>query len=177
MDSTLAHLVAAAQRVAATPRRSEKVAVLAELLRGVSPDEIAATVGLVVGEPRQGRIGVGWATLAKVHVTPAIESSLTIHDVDEALTRLAAMEGSGSQGERARMLDALFSAAANAEQDHLRRVLTGELRQGANEGVVADAVAKASGRPVAAVRRAAMLLGDLGAAAPLHSPASRSTSA
>ena len=155
-------LVAASQRTAATSKRSEKVGALAELLRGTPRDEVEAAIGLLIGEPRQGRLGVGWATLSNLQATPAGESSLTIHDVDATLSRLAAMEGTGSQGERHRAMTTLWAAATEAEQNHLYRVLTGELRQGANEGVVADAVAKASGQPIAAVRRAAMLLGNLG---------------
>ncbi len=160
-------LVAASQRVGATAKRSEKVAVLADLLRAAPPDEIEAAIGLLVGEPRQGRLGVGWATMSNLQASPASESSLTIHDVDDALTRVAAITGGGSQGERTTAMRALWSAATADEQQHLHRVLTGEMRQGANEGVVADAVAKASGQPIAAVRRAAMLLGDLGRAAEL----------
>jgi DNA ligase 1 len=160
-------LVAASQRTAATSKRSEKVAALAELLRAAPPEEITAAIGLLIGDPRQGRLGVGWVTMSNLQVTPAHEPSLTIRQVDEALTRVAAIEGSGSQGERARVMTALWAAATDAEQNHLYRVLTGELRQGANEGVVADAVGKASGQPIAAVRRAAMLLGDLGNAAHL----------
>jgi DNA ligase-1 len=160
-------LVAASQSVAATSKRSEKVAALAELLRTAVADEIEATIGLLVGDPRQGRLGVGWVTISNLHVDPAIESSLTIHDVDHALTQVAAFAGTGSQGERLRVMRALWSAATEAEQNHLYRVLTGELRQGANEGVVADAIAKAGGQSIAAVRRAAMLVGDLGRAAHL----------
>ncbi len=160
-------LVSASRRVAATSKRSEKVAALAELLQAAPPDEIAATIGLLVGEPRQGRLGVGWVTMSNLQVRPAFESSLTIHDIDDALTRVAALGGSGSQSERMRVMTALWSAATEPEQNHLYRVLTGELRQGANEGVVADAVARASSQPIAAVRRAAMLLGDLGEAARL----------
>ncbi|MEA3185478.1 MAG: ligase 1 [Ilumatobacteraceae bacterium] len=160
-------LVRASQSVASTAKRSEKVAALAALLRATSPDEIEPAIGLLVGEPRQGRLGVGWATVSNLRVAPAGESTLTIHDVDVALTRIAAIGGSGSQGERARAMTELWSSATADEQHHLHRVLTGELRQGANEGVVADAVAKASGQPIAAVRRAAMLLGDLGTAATL----------
>jgi len=160
-------LVSASQRVAATSKRSEKVAALADLLRSLPADEIEAAIGLLIGEPRQGRLGVGWVTVSNLQVEPAPESSLTIHDVDGSLTRLAATVGSGSQLERGRGITALWSRATAAEQEHLYRVLTGELRQGANEGVVADAVARASGQPIATVRRAAMLLGDLGRAATL----------
>ena len=160
-------LSAVSQRVAATSKRSEKVAALAELLRATPPEEIEAAIGLLIGEPRQGRLGVGWATMSNLQVAAASEPSLTIHDVDAALTIVAGLGGSGSQGERVRVMRELWSAATEAEQHHLHRVLTGELRQGANEGVVADAVGKASGQPIAAVRRAAMLLGDLGSAAQL----------
>jgi DNA ligase 1 len=160
-------LVAASQRTAATSKRSEKVAALAELLRATPPDEIEAAIGLLIGDPRQGRLGVGWVTMSNLQVVPALEPSLKIHDVDDALSKVAAIEGSGSQAERHRLMTVLWSAATDAEQNHLHRVLTGELRQGANEGVVADAVAKAAGQPIAVVRRAAMLLGNLGKAAEL----------
>jgi DNA ligase-1 len=158
-------LVAVSQRTAATAKRSEKVAAISELLKATPPDEITAAIGLLIGDPRQGRMGVGWATIANLNVAAATEPSLTIRDVDDALTRVAAIAGSGSQGERRRVMTALWSTATDAEQHHLHMVLTGELRQGANEGVVADAVGKASGQPIAVIRRAAMLLGDLGAAA------------
>ncbi|HZX56557.1 MAG TPA: hypothetical protein VFE86_17850, partial [Ilumatobacteraceae bacterium] len=93
-------LVAASQRTAATAKRSEKVVALAALLRAMAPDEIEPAVGLLIGWPRQGRLGVGWATMSNLHVTPAGESSLTIADVDDALARVSEMGGGGSQGER-----------------------------------------------------------------------------
>ena len=108
-------LVAASQRTAATSKRSEKVAALAELLRAMQPDEIEPAVGLLIGWPRQGRLGVGWATMSNLKVAPAADSSLTIHDVDDALTRVSAMAGGGSQGERLRAMTALWSAATELE--------------------------------------------------------------
>ena len=63
------------------------------------------------------------------------------------------------------LLGALFARATEAEQRFLRQLLVGELRQGALEGVMVDAVAKAAGLPARDVRRAVMLLGDLGAVA------------
>ena len=114
-------LVAASQSVAATSKRSEKVAALAELLRTAVADEIEATIGLLVGDPRQGRLGVGWVTISNLHVDPAIESSLTIHDVDHALTQGAAFAGTGSQGERLRVMRALWSAATEAARLASRR--------------------------------------------------------
>ena len=163
----LADLVATSRVVAATPKRSEKVAALATLLRDLAPEEVPAAVGLLVGAPRQGRLGVGWAQLSMPRPAPAGAPTLTIGAVDSAFTRLAAAQGTGSQRERAAVLDGLLGAATADEQDHLVRVVIGELRQGANEGVLTDALAKAAGRPLAEVRRAAMLLGDLGIAAQL----------
>ena len=161
-------LVEVAQQVGATSKRTEKVALLAGLLAGAprGPGEIETLVGLLVGEPRQGRMGVGWATLRDVWAaTPAgAEPSVDVADVDHTLGVLAGLSGEGSQRERERVLAALMGRLTTAEQAHLARVLGGEMHQGANDGVVADALAKAAGVPAAALRRAAMLLGDLGTA-------------
>jgi DNA ligase-1 len=158
-------VVDASQRVAATPKRSEKVAAFATVLRAADPAEVPAVVGLLVGEVRQGRIGVGWAALRDVRVPSAEVASVSVHDVDEAMTTLAATVGEGSQRAREQVLGHLLGRLTADEQRHLVRVLGGEMRQGANDGVVTDAVAKAAGVPLATVRRAVMLLGDLGVAA------------
>ncbi len=162
-------LVEVAQRVGATSKRSEKVALLAELLCGAprDPGEVESLVGLMVGEPRQGRLGVGWVTLSEVWsaTPPAVTPTVAVAEVDHALGVLAGLSGEGSQRERERVLAGLMGRLTAAEQSHLARVLGGEMRQGANDGLVADAVAKAAGVPAAELRRAAMLLGDLGAAA------------
>ena len=124
---------------------------------------MAATIGLLVGEPRQGRIGVGWATAFGVDVAPAATPSLTVHDVDIAITELQHTIGSGSVGARDAILRALFTRATSAEADYLRRMFVGEMRQGALDGIVTDALAAALALPISLVRRGAMLLGDLGA--------------
>jgi len=160
-------LVEVAQRVAATPKRSEKVGLLADLLASVVADDAAVVVGLLVGEPRQGRMGVGWATLHHVWSAAAAagEAAVAVREVDATLTVLAGVGGEGSQRERERVLAGLMGRLTADEQRHLAMVLGGEMRQGANEGVIADAVAKAAGVPAPELRRAAMLLGDLGVAA------------
>lgn len=162
-------LVEVSQRVAATSKRSEKVAALAALLADAPREHTSAIVGLLVGEPRQGRLGVGWATLHNVWTaTPAAATpSVTVGDVDAMLGVLAGLSGEGSQRERERVLGAFLARLTADEQQHLARVIGGEMRQGANEGVVADALAKAAAVPAPALRRAAMLLGDLGAAGEL----------
>lgn len=157
----LAEVVATSAAVAATGARSAKVAALAGLLARLADDEVVPAVALLSGEPRQGRIGIGWATLSAVGAGPAAEPSLTVGDLDAALDRLAATTGPGSSAARVAVLSELLARATAEEADLLRRLLLGDLRQGALEGVMADAVAKAAGVPAAAVRRAAMLAGDL----------------
>ena len=161
----LERVVAASASVAATASRSAKVAALADLLRGLESDEVTVAVAMLVGAPRQGRIGVGWRTIAAVDAPAADEPGLELLDVDRALDDLAACAGAGSAAERGRVLTALLAGATPDEQVFLRQLLSGGLRQGALEGVMADAVARAAGVPAAAVRRAAMLTGDLGATA------------
>jgi DNA ligase-1 len=151
--------------VTATTRRSAKIAVLAELLRRVSPAEAPVVVGLLVGEPRQGRIGVGWATLREARAEPASVASVLVGEIDELLDRLAVTVGVGSRRQKGALLVDLMRRLTDDEQVHLVRTMTGEMRQGANDGVVAEAIAKAAGVPAATLRRAAMLLGDLGGAA------------
>ena len=161
----LDELVKTTDAVAATRSRLAKVEALAELLRRLEPGEIATAVGLLTTKPRQGRVGVCWRGMSAAKGTPAVVPGLTVADIDAALDRLLSSAGSGSAAERAATLRTLMSAATEGEQAFIAGVLLGELRTGALEGVLTDAVARASGRPVAAVRRAAMLSGDLGGTA------------
>ena len=163
----LATIVSTSQRVAATSSRRDKTAALADTLAELEIAEIETAVGFLVGEPRQGRIGVGWATLAPLTPPSADRSTLSLADVDSRLDDLAALEGPGSGDQRARLLTDLLTRATPQEDQFIRRLLGGELRQGALAGVMTDAVARAAGVPASAVRRAAMLSGDLGRAAHL----------
>ncbi|MDR2320911.1 MAG: ATP-dependent DNA ligase, partial [Microbacterium sp.] len=140
---------------------------LARLLRGAEPEELTPLVGLLLASPRQGRLGAGWRGIAAIEAAHAGAASLTVADVDRALDELAAVTGSGSAAARSEILTALAVRATAAEWDLLARAMLGELRTGALAGVLLDAIARASDRSPAAVRRAAMLSGDLGATAVL----------
>jgi DNA ligase-1 len=163
----LATLVATSGAVTATRSRKAKVAALAELLCSLDADEVEVAVGFLTGAARQGRIGVGWRTAYKQDVEPATQPSVEILEVDRILTDLAGTAGAGSQAARQALLTDLFSRATEPEVDFVRRLLTGELRQGALAGVMTDAVATAAGIRIGTVRRAAMLSGDLGRTAEL----------
>ncbi|WP_158867043.1 ATP-dependent DNA ligase [Leifsonia sp. AG29] len=163
----LAALVDTSEAVASTRSRLAKVDALARLLAGLEPDEIAPAVGFLVGRPRQGRVGVGWRGVSSVMGSPAAEAGLTVLDLDAALDRLAAASGAGSVADRSRELGELGARATGREQDFIVRVILGEMRTGALEGVLTDAIARAAERPGDTVRRAAMLSGDLGETARL----------
>jgi DNA ligase-1 len=157
----LADVVTASSRVAETSSRSAKIAILAELLRSLEPDEVAVATGFLTGVPRQGRIGVGYSTIYRAECEPAGEPSLTVADLDVAIDQVRAATGSGSASRRREVLVGLLGRASEEEADFVRRLFTGGLRQGALAGLMVDAVAKAAGVSADAARRAFMLSGDL----------------
>ena len=148
----LASVVAVSDEVAATSKRLEKRRALADLLRQLSPEEIEPVVGFLTGAPRQGRIGVGWATVGSIAsarddaIAPDI-ASIEVIELDDAISTLAETSGSGSVSSRQTQLEALFGRATAPERSFMWRLLTGELRQGALAGVMADAVGRRCPRP------------------------------
>jgi DNA ligase 1 len=157
-------LAATSAAVAAVSGRRAKVELLATALRGLEPGEIAAGAAYLAGDLRQRQTGVGWASLRDLP-PPAEVATLTVDRVDRAVAEISVVAGGGSQGRRRELLGALFAAATADEQSMLRGLFTGELRQGAQAGLLVDAIAKAAGVDVAAVRRALLLAGDLKAVA------------
>ena len=160
-----AEVVAVSAAVSGTSSRTAKVAALAALLRALAEEEIEPAVAWLAGEPRQRRLGVGWRSLSGLAVPASAEPSLGVADVDELLAGLAGSTGGGSAARRSELLIGLFGAATVGEQGFLRRLITAELRQGALEGVLTEAVASASGVGPALVRRGLMLSGSLPATA------------
>ena len=162
----LAEVVATARAVAATPARNAKIALIADLLKRLAPGEVPAAIGFLSGEPRQGRVGIGWATAWRASdAKPAAEPTLEIVDLDAFFDRVLEIVGKGSAKGRSALVSGLLDRATGDEADFIRRLFVGEMRHGALEGVVTEAVAKAAAVPAAAVRRAAMFSGDLGTTA------------
>jgi DNA ligase-1 len=150
--------------VAETASRLGKIGAIASLLEALRPDEVPVAVAYLAGELPHAPIGVGWAAMRELPA-PADLPTLELLEVDAALRHVGETTGSGSQALRRSLLADLFSRATAAEQRFLIGLLTGELRQGALAGVMADAVAKAAQVPAVVVRRAQMLSGDLGVVA------------
>jgi DNA ligase-1 len=153
-------IAATSAAVAATSGRKAKIELLAATLRRLDPGEIVAGAAFLAGELRQRQTGVGYAAL-RDRPPPAAEATLTVAAVDAAVAEISAVAGTGSQARRKQLLGALFGAAIEAEQQLLVGLFSGELRQGAQAGLLAEAIAVAAEVPSAAVRRALLLAGDL----------------
>jgi DNA ligase-1 len=154
-------VVTASEAVTQTSSRSRKIAILADLLRRLEPDEVPLAVGFLTGVPRQGRVGVGYSTIYGLERVPAEEASLTIAEIDRAIGGVQETTGAGSAAERKRILGELLDRATAPEARFVKRLFTGELRQGALAGLMIEAVAKAAGVPGELARRALILTGDL----------------
>jgi DNA ligase-1 len=158
-DLPLLRLALVSTETAATSSRLKKRDLIAGLLREAGPDEVGLVAGYLTGSPRQRRTGIGWRAVASLP-EPASAPSLTVLDVDARLDHISRLGGSGSVAVRAAAVAVLFGAATAPEQAFLRALVTGELRQGALDGVMLDAVGQAFEVPAALVRRAAMLSGS-----------------
>ena len=166
LPTLLADLVDTSQRVGAQPSRRAKIAAIAELLRKLGPAEIEIGVSWLAGITRQGRSGIGYALIRDARAATSVESpGLTLIEVDTTLADIAAIGGPGSVTERTRVLSRLFGRATQREQQFLERLLIGELRQGALEGIMIEAVAAAADLPAESVRRAAKIGGGIVAVA------------
>ena len=169
----LADVAATSDALAATRSRLAKRALLVDLLRRTRPDEVPVVARYLAGELRQRRTGLGRRSLAALP-QPAAGPSLEVLAVDAAFERMAGLAGPGSSTTRSALAAELFAAATEPEQRLLGGLVTGDLRQGALDALLLDAVAEAAGVPPEVVRRAAMLAGStepvasaaLGAASP-----------
>ncbi len=157
----LADLVAASAAVAATRSRTAKVAALADCLGRLNAGERRTGIAWLSGALPEGRIGIGYAALRDTEAPAAAEATLTIPRAAGEIAELARTGGPGSGARRAAILERLLCHATAAEQQFLRRLLVGELRQGALEGIMADALAAAAEVDAAEVRRALMVSGSL----------------
>jgi ATP-dependent DNA ligase I len=159
----LAQLVETSRRVAEVSGRLEKIGLLASLLASVPPEEIEIAVAFLSGSVRQAKLGVGYSALqAATPEGPAESPSLELSEVDatfESIFQVSA--GKGSLATRVRLLAELLARATRIEQEFLFRLVVGELRQGAVEGLMREAVARAANVPADRMRRARMMAGDL----------------
>jgi DNA ligase-1 len=157
----LAELVRVSNQVAATSSRLAKIRELADFLRPLEREEIEIALPYLSGDIRQGKLTVGYAALQAARTRAAMAPVLTLHDVDAVFGKLKQVKGKGAAEQRAALLRELFQRAAAEEQDFLVRLIVGELRQGALEGIMVEAVAAAAELAGADVRRAVAFAGAI----------------
>ncbi len=159
--SSLAEIVAASADVAQTRSRKQKAARIARVLAALEPAEVRPAVGFLCGQLRQGKLGLGYATLRKLEQAPVNPSaSVSVLELDETFQRLAQLSGKGSGVRRDQLLRELFGRLSEAERHFVVRLVLGELRQGALEALVVEALGQATQVPLAALRRAMLFAGD-----------------
>jgi DNA ligase-1 len=157
----LADVVRTSTQVAGSASRLAKTRLLAQCLKSLGEDEVEIALPYLSGETRQGKLALGYATLQSALGSPAAAATLTLREVDFAFSQLKGTKGKGSATQRAAALKGLFGKATAEEHDFLVRLIVGELRQGALEGVMLDALALAADLPAADVRRAATFAGGI----------------
>ncbi len=155
----LAEVVETSRRITATSKKLEKIDLLAGLLKRLSPEEVEVAVAFLSGTTRQGRIGIGYSTLRSAITPPAEIPAIELLEVDRTLDEVSTVSGSGSESRKRALLNGLFSRATKDEQQFLSGLLVGELRQGALEGIMLEALGRASGLGGDRIRRAAMMGG------------------
>lgn len=155
----LVDIVETSSQVSATTKRLEKIDLLASLLKRLQPQEIEIAVAYLSGTTRQGRIGIGYAAIRDAESAASETPTLELLDLDRAVDQISHVQGPGSEQTRRRLLDDLLARATREEQHWIARLLVGEVRQGALEGIMFDALAKATGVSGDRIRRAAMMGG------------------
>jgi len=157
----LADIVTASREVAATRSRRAKIARLAGVLGRSEPGELPAAIGFLCGELRQGRLGLGPRTLQRLRAEPAAPSSAaSVLELDAVFQALEDLSGKGVASEREQLLAALFARLSEEERQFVVRLILGELRQGALESIVLDALAEAARVSPQSIRKAMLFAGN-----------------
>ncbi len=94
--------------------------------------------------------------------SPDPDPTLMIAEVAQHLGAMAEIEGRNSRGRKLAVLRELFERTSVLEGKYLAKILIGEMRHGMSEGLMIEAIARMAAKPVAEIRRAHMLEGDLG---------------
>ncbi len=157
----LSTVVETSRKIAATSKRIEKIELMARLLKELAPEEIEIVVAFLSGRTLQGKIGIGHRMLMEARAPAAETPAISVIELDRLFSAIAAVQGPGAESRKLELMRGVMARATAAEQHFIWSLLTGELRQGALEGIMAEAVARAAGLPADRVRRAVMLAGDI----------------
>src|SRR5262245_7353413 len=169
MTVNFADFAALCYELEKTPSRLAKIAAAADYLRRLEPDEIRAGVAFLSSRPfptsDPRTLDIGFGAFSHVAKTPEIDPSplspLKIRDVAECFAQIANASGKGSRGQKYTRLRELVEMTSSYERPILFRLLQNELRIGLHDGLIQEAIARASDSGLKNVRRAALFLSDL----------------
>jgi len=158
------------EKLAETTRRLEKVRMIGEFLKGLRKEEIGPAVLLIVGEifpeASSKTLEIGYATISKILESPSqaplFKKPLTILNVAEYFEKIARATGSRSRENKELVLRSMLERASELEAKYIVKNIFGEMQHGVGEGVMLEAIARASGTSLDLVRRALMFSGNLG---------------
>ncbi|MGA2971696.1 MAG: ATP-dependent DNA ligase [Candidatus Bathyarchaeia archaeon] len=158
-----------------TTKRTEKVAYLVSFLKSLSREEITPAVSFIVGRPfpesDERVLDIGGQTLWKINrgtgQSALVSKPVTILEVYRTFEKIATATGPGSRQRKETLVDTLLSRLPTSDAEYLMRIIFGEMRIGAVEGIVLDAIAQAASINLDSVRRANMLTGNLAQVAEL----------
>ena len=173
--TAFARFAEACRALESTTKRTEKVSYLIKFLKSLNRNEVGPTVSFLAGRPfpeSDSRVlDVGGQTLWRIDrksgQSTLISKPVTILEVYDAFGKIAMATGAGSRQRKQTLIDVLLSRLPENDAQYLMRIVFGEMRIGAVEGVLLDAIADATSAKPELVRRAHMLLGDLSRVAEL----------
>src|SRR5258708_11404725 len=179
------------EAVAATTKKVEKVALVADYLRSLPPEEAAIAALFFSGSPfaayQETTLQVGGAMLWRVvsEISGKSEQELTasyrrhgdagavaadvVPEKTGAAVTLPEVRGAFDRIAAARgpavkagLLEELLRQATPLEAKYIVKIVSGDLRIGLKESLVEEAIAQAYGAALDEAKRANMLLGDIG---------------
>jgi DNA ligase-1 len=160
------NLVETVEAVRAVSKKTDKISLLAACLGRTQGRETELAALYLSGLMPQGRIGIGWRLIQEAMVEGDLPNGgLTLTELDGRLDAIATEQGAGSTERRISALRQVFQRIGRPERRFLSALLVGEIRQGALEGLVVEAIAKAAGLPAQEVRQAFMFSEHIGSLA------------
>ena len=164
------HLALLCKHLEEVSSRREKIRLLSGFLRGLSRDEVAPAVlfitGKILPEDEDNVLGIGFQTIRKAisggRQKTLTNELLTIVNVYEKFREIASIKGNQSKTRKLYMLKGLLSKMSEVEVEYTIRSISGEMRHGVVEGLMLEAIAEASNTSIENIRRAFMLIGDIG---------------
>jgi DNA ligase-1 len=139
----LREIILFSEKLKTTRSINEKISLLANFFKGLNKEEGRLVIALLIGENPYGKIGLGYQSLKVFLNLKAGEESIDISMIDRVLKDLSRIKGSSSFSRKMNLLYPIFRKLNLLEREFLINFLCGEIRQGANKGLIKKGIAQA----------------------------------